>query len=69
VNGLEVITDETKCMALSQDKIVGQRHHINFIILPVEELKYLETTLTNRNSIQQEIKRRLMSGNVCVHSM
>ena len=69
MNGLEVITDETKYMAMSQDKNVGQTHDINLIIFSVKELKYLETTLTNRNSIQQEIKRRLMSGNVCLHSV
>jgi hypothetical protein len=28
----------------------------------VEELKYLETTLMNKNSIQEEIKSRLKSG-------
>jgi hypothetical protein len=31
----------------------------------VEELKYLGTTLTNKNSIQEEIKRRLKLGNEC----
>jgi len=30
----------------------------------VELFKYLETTLTNQNSIQEEIKSRLKSGNV-----
>jgi hypothetical protein len=35
----------------------------------VEEFKYLETTLTNQNSIQEEIKSRLKSGNVCYHSV
>jgi hypothetical protein len=29
----------------------------------------LETTLTNQNSIQEEIKRRLKSGNACYHSV
>jgi hypothetical protein len=33
----------------------------------VEDLKYLETTLTNQNSIQEEIKSRLKSGNACYH--
>jgi len=33
----------------------------------VEEFKYLGTTLTNRNSIQEEIKSRLKSGNACYH--
>jgi len=32
----------------------------------VEEFKYLGTTLTNQNSIQ-EIKNRLKSGNACHH--
>jgi hypothetical protein len=35
----------------------------------VEQFKYLGTTLTNRNSIQEEIKSRLKSGNVCYHSV
>jgi len=30
-----------------------------------EEFKYLETTLTNQNSIQVEINIRLKSGNPC----
>jgi len=34
-----------------------------------EEFKCLGTTLTNQNSIQEEIKSRLMSGNVCYHSV
>ena len=33
------------------------------------KLKYLGTTLTNQNSIQEEIKSRLKSGNVCYHSV
>jgi hypothetical protein len=35
----------------------------------VEQFKYLGTTLTNQNSIQEEIKRRLKSGNACYHSV
>jgi hypothetical protein len=35
----------------------------------VEEFKYLGTTLTNQNSIQEEIKGRLKSGNACYHSV
>jgi len=35
----------------------------------VEEFKYLGTTLTNRNSIAEEIKSRLRSGNACYHSV
>jgi hypothetical protein len=33
------------------------------------EFKYLGTTVTNKNSIQEEIKRRLNSGNACYHSV
>jgi hypothetical protein len=35
----------------------------------VEEFKYLETILTNQNSIQEEIKGRLKSGKACYHSV
>jgi len=35
----------------------------------VEEFKYMETTLTTENSIQEEIKSRLKSGNACHHSV
>jgi hypothetical protein len=33
----------------------------------VEVFKYLGTTLTNQNSIQEEIKNKLKSVNVCYH--
>jgi len=33
----------------------------------VVEFKHLETTLTNQNSIQVEIKSSLKSGNACYH--
>ena len=35
----------------------------------MEEFKYLRTTLTNQNSIQEEIKSRLKSGNACCFSV
>jgi len=35
----------------------------------VEEFKYLGTTLTNQNSIPEEIKCRLRPGNACYHSV
>jgi hypothetical protein len=34
----------------------------------MEQLKYLGTNVTNQNFIQEEIKRRLNSGNACYHS-
>ena len=35
----------------------------------VEEFKYLGTTLTNQNSVAEEIKSRLRSGNACYDSV
>ena len=35
----------------------------------VEEFKYLGTILMDQNSIQEEIKRRLKSGNACFQSV
>jgi hypothetical protein len=33
------------------------------------QFKYLETTVTNQNLIQEEMKRKLNSGNACYHSV
>ena len=41
----------------------------NSSIESVEEFKYLGTTLTNQNSIQEEINSRLKLGNACYHSV
>jgi hypothetical protein len=35
----------------------------------VEQFRYLGTTVTNQNLIQEEIKKRLNSGNACYHSV
>ena len=35
----------------------------------MEQFKYLGTTLANKNSIQEEIKSRLKSGNAGYHSV
>ena len=41
----------------------------NSSIKMVEEFKYLGTTITDQNSIQEEIKSRLKLGNACYHSV
>jgi hypothetical protein len=35
----------------------------------VSQFKYLGTTVTSQDLIQEEIKRRLNSGNACYHSV
>ena len=64
--GLEVNADKTKYMVVSRDQNVGRIHSVridNSTFERVEEFKYLGTTLTNLNSIAEEIKSRLRSGN------
>jgi hypothetical protein len=35
----------------------------------VAQFRYLGTTVTNQNVVQEDIKRRLNSGNACYHSV
>ena len=68
--GPEVNGDKTKYMVMSQDLDAGRSHSIKFnnsSFERVEEFKYLGMTITNQNSIQEEIKSRLNSGNACYH--
>jgi len=70
--GIEVIADKTKYMVMSRDQNAGRIHSVrmdNSNLEKVEEFKYLETTLTNQNSIVEEIKSRLRSGNACYYSV
>ena len=70
--GLEVNADKTKYMIMSRDQKAGRSHRMNIdnsSIERVEEFKYLGTTLTNKNSIQEEIKSRLKVGNACYYSV
>jgi len=67
-----VNSEKTKYMVMSQDQNAGQSHSIkinNSSFARVEEFNYLGTTLTNQNSIQEEIKSKLNSGNVCYHAV
>jgi len=70
--GLEVNADKNKYMVVSRDQNAGRSHNIktnNSSFERVQEFRYLVTTLTNQNSIQEEIKSRLKSGNACYHSV
>ena len=35
----------------------------------MEDFRYLGTTLTDQNSVQEEITSRMKSGNACYHSV
>ena len=59
-------------MVMSRDQNAGRNHSVRIddsAFERVEEFKYLGTTLTNQNSIPEEIKSRLRSGNSCYHSV
>jgi len=52
-----------------QDKVTRYRLIIVTLKGGGVDFRYLETTLTNRNSVQEEIKSRMKSGNACYHSV
>ena len=70
-NGLEVNADKTKYTAMSRDQDVARSHNVKndkSSFERAEHFQYLGTNLTNQNSIQEEIKSKLKSGNACYHS-
>jgi len=70
--GLEVSADKTRCMVMSRDQNARRVHSVkigNSTFERVEDFKYLGTTLTNQNSIAEEIESRFRSGNACYHSV
>ena len=70
--GLEVNAHKTKYMTVFRDQNAERIHSMkmdNSPIERVEEFKYLGTTLTNQNSMQEEIKSRLKLGNACYYSV
>jgi hypothetical protein len=57
---------------LSRDQHAGEnenKNRRNNSVENVEYFRYLGTTLTDQNSILEEIKSRLKSGNACCHSV
>ena len=54
---------------MSREQTAGLSHNMkvyNSSIERVEEFRYLGKTLTNQNSIQEEIKSRLKSGMLAI---
>jgi len=69
---LEVSAGKTKNMIMSWERNAGQSYTMtidNSSFEKVEELKYLGTTISNQNSVQEEIKNRLKSGTALYHSV
>jgi len=70
--GLGVSAHKTKYMVMSRDQNAGRIHSVridNSTFERVQGFKYLGTTLTNQNSIMEEIQSRLRPGNACYHSV
>jgi hypothetical protein len=68
--GLEINVEKTKYMLLSCHQNVGQNGDIKIANRSFEDMsqfKYLGTTVTNQNLIQDEIKSRLNYGNPCYY--
>jgi hypothetical protein len=59
-------------MLLSHHQNVDQNRDVEILnrsFENVSQFKYLGTTVTDQNLIQEEIKKRLKSGNACYHSV
>ena len=59
-------------VVMSRNNTAGLSHSIkinNSFLESVEDFKYSGKTLTNRNSIQEEINSSLKSGNACCYSV
>ena len=70
--GLEVNVDRTKYMVMSRDQNSGRSYNMKINTSSferAEQFKYLGTTLTDQDSIEEEIKGKLKSGNACYYSV
>jgi hypothetical protein len=70
--GLEINVENTKYMLLSRHQNGGRNRDIktaNRSFENASQFTYSGTTVTNQNLIQEEIKRRLNSGNASYRSV
>jgi len=70
--GIAVSADKFMYMVMSRDQNTGRIHSVridNSTFERMEDFKYLGTSITNQNSVSEEIKSRLRSGNACYHSV
>jgi hypothetical protein len=70
--GLEINVEKTKYMLLACRQNAEQNHNTKIENRSFENVSlfiYLGTTVTNQHLIQDEIKRRLNSGNACSNSV
>jgi hypothetical protein len=68
--GLGINADKTAYMVTAWNQNAERSQNVKIghnSFERVQQFKYLRTTLTNQNSILQEIKIGLKSGNVCYH--
>ena len=59
-------------MVMSRYQNAGRSHNINIdncLFERAEDFKFMGTTLTYQNYIQEEVRNRLKSGNACYHSV
>jgi len=69
---MRVSVIKTKYAVMSRDQTAELRHSMkigNSSFEREEEFRYLGTTLTNQNFMQEEIKSRLKLRNACCHSV
>jgi hypothetical protein len=65
-------SEKTKCVLLSRHQNAGRNRDIEIANRSLEnasQFRDFGTMVTNQNLIQEEIKSRLSSGNVCYHSV